>query len=308
MELPRDGKAGRASDKRVRGKLFAYLRTSHPCPQASSFDLWSMIKTLTLLSMALGLIAAAGVAHADPMLEAPMAFEGAFGKLQALKAMYGELTDLTGRCGVWSDVTVPEPLARYFTSVPKGRACIAFDAPFEVKGIEKHVIVTATVPADEPYECHQCAPLIGGAVFERVGNQWVMEAEDKYIAVTGEFGTIENDDISLARIASNEYGVLFRGNSVHQGYVSTYVSLIVPYGQSLVEALQFYVEGPGDGACPDAIRKQEIKLVFTPAQGRAGHYDIEANISYNSGKCGHVKAVKEKRYYTFASGKYKRVR
>ena len=115
-------------------------------------------------------------------------------------------------------------LPRYFTSVPKGRERIAFDAPFEVKGIEKHVIVTATVPADEPYECHQCAPLIGGAVFERVGNQWVMKAEDKYIAVTGEFGTIENDDISLARIASNEYGVLFRGNSVHQGYVSTYVS------------------------------------------------------------------------------------
>ena len=84
VALPREGQASPAvgfssgsgcgtggmsfSGKRVRGKVFAYLRTSHPCPQASSFDLWSMIKTLTLLSMALGLIAAAGVAHADPML------------------------------------------------------------------------------------------------------------------------------------------------------------------------------------------------------------------------------------------------
>jgi len=31
MELPRDGKAGRASDKRVRGKLLTYLRSS-PSP------------------------------------------------------------------------------------------------------------------------------------------------------------------------------------------------------------------------------------------------------------------------------------
>lgn len=279
-----------------------------------------MAKRLILLSVVFASLAVIGTIHAaDTETKRPISIEGPFDPQKALKLLYGTLTPsqetLYDEPVIWRDIRVPDRLARYFDSIPKGEVSVIFDAPYRQDNSGKHIIITATVPAGEHYECHACAPLIGGAVFRRSGKRWVLEAENKYITVTGKFGSTDREVIRLAKIGSSRYGVIFQGDDVHQGYISNYVSLIVPYGKSLVEALQFFIEGPGSAACPDNtgegfinFEEQGIDVRYIKGESQISYYDIETIVRYNSGPCDQVKAVKEVRYFRFIGGKYYRIK
>jgi hypothetical protein len=218
----------------------------------------------------------------------------------------------------------PQRFAKYYPSEPTGEVYVAFDAPYSEEGIQKHIVITATMPPGG-HSCHACAPLIGGAVFRQSGEQWVVEAVNKYIAVTGKYGETDRETISLAKIGPSSYGVLFQGDDVHQGDVSNYVSLIVLDGPSLVEALMFFVEGPTEasceggticgpnvpGGCVDVTKKTHgrykeprIDVRFlTRDHGRA-YYPVETLIEYNDGGCCGVIPTKELRVFAFEKGKY----
>ncbi len=279
-----------------------------------------MCRRLILFSVFFALFVMIDTIHAaDTETKGSISIEGPFDPLKALKLLYGTLTpsenEGTDQPVIWQNVGVPERLADYFDSIPKGRVSIIFDSPYRQNNFEKHMIITATVPAGKHYECHACAPLIGGAVFRRSGRRWVLEADNKYITVTGKFGSTDREVIRFAKIGPNRYGVIFQGNDVHQGYISNYVSLIVPYEKSLVQALQFFVEGPGDAACPDNtgegfsnFEEQGIDVRYVKGETQTSYYDIETIVRYNSGPCGQVKAVKEMRYFSFISGKYERIK
>ena len=279
-----------------------------------------MCGRLILWSVFFALFVVIGTIHAaDNETKRSISIEGHFDPLKALKLLYGTLTPSEEEGNdepvIWQNVRVPEPLANYFDSMPRGKVSVIFDAPFRQNNFEKHMIITATVPAGEHYECHACAPLIGGAVFRRSGRRWVLEADNKYITVTGKFGSTDREVIRFAKIGPSRYGVIFQGDDVHQGYISNYVSLIVPYGKSLVQALEFFVEGPGDAACPDNagedfgnFEEPGIDVRYVKGESQTSYYDIETIVRYNSGPCGQVKAVKEVRYFRFIDGKYERIK
>ncbi|MFA6283575.1 MAG: hypothetical protein WCT30_09760 [Desulfurivibrionaceae bacterium] len=273
-----------------------------------------MLKKLVLMLIGILFFAATGIAvGSEAVQEGTISFTGPFDKQKALKTFYGDLMPLKGDeqdgAAIWNNVVVPESLSRFFQSTAKGKVRIVFDSSYTEDGIEKNVIVTATVPSDKSYECHACAPLIGAAVFRRSGNGWIMESQNKYANVIGKFGTTENESMGLTKIGPSRYGVVFRGEDFHQGYVSTYVSLLIPFNRSFISSLHFFVEGPGEGACPDAVWKQGIDLKAIKGQITSqGYYDMEASVRYNSGNCGRVKPAVEKRLFKFARGKYERTK
>jgi hypothetical protein len=236
-------------------------------------------------------------------------YSAAFDGLRTLKKIYGVQNDDNGRTNaeavVWLGVDVPEPLSDYFHSTPKGRAWVIFDAPYSENGVEKHMLLTATAPADRDYECHACGLLVGGAIFRRSAEGWLMESQNKYISVEGKYGSVESETIRLIKVGPDRHGVLFSGADIHQGYISSYVSLLVPYEKSIVGALNFFVEGPGEGACADAVWEQGIELKPVKQQKNAeGFYDMEADARYNSGECGQVKPIRETVQFKFMNGKY----
>jgi hypothetical protein len=236
-----------------------------------------------------------------------------FDDFMALKAIYGEVTPANegGKTDTvfWNTIDVPKSLSRYFQSTPKGKAQIIFDAPYKEDGIDKRIVLAATVPAIKDYSCHACGLLIGGAVFKRSADGWLVESKNKYIAVEGKWGSVDPESISLLKVGPDHYGVLFRGSDMHQGYESIGVSLLIPYGKSIVESLQFYVEGPTEGVCGDKVMDQRLDL--KPARHQKAeqiYYDMEAETRYNDGECGHVKSIQETRRFTFSNGKYKKTK
>lgn len=277
-----------------------------------------MSRRFILLAPVFALFLVIDIIHAaDIKINSLISIEGPFDTRKALNLLYGtpmpfQETPYSERV-IWR---IPERLSEYyFNSTSNGRVSIIFDAPYREDNIDKHIVITATVPANEDYGCHACAPLIGGAVFRRLGKYWVLEAENKYITVMGKFGSTDREVIRLAKIGPDRFGVIFQGDDVHQGYISNYISLIVPYGKSLVEALQFFVEGPGSAACPDNTGKgfidlpeQGIDIRYVKGESQTSYYDIEAIVRYNSGICGQVKAVKEVRHFRFTDGKYVRIK
>jgi hypothetical protein len=270
-------------------------------------------KLILLLTFVLVLAACSRSQKSEPESQKAKPPAIAFDKLTALKTIYGEVTPVNegGKTEAvyWNTVDVPKSLSQYYQSTPKGKARIIFDTPYKENGIDKRIVLAATAPADRDYECHACGMLIGGVVFKRASDGWLVESQNKYIAVEGKWGTVEGEKIGLIKIGPERNGVLFSGSDMHQGYESNGVSLLIPYGKSIIESLQFFVEGPGEGVCDDAAWKQGIDLKPAGQQKiLQGYYDMKADTRYNDGKCGHVKPIQETRHFAFANGKYQTIK
>jgi hypothetical protein len=248
----------------------------------------------------------AGAAHPDTGTSA--SFEGTFDPQTALTLLHGAETpaDVPGRdpktLRVWHDIQVPERLAKYFP-VTDGEVFVAFEAPYSEAGIQKHIVITATEPPGGN-GCHACSLLIGGAVFRQVGARWAVEAANKYIGVDGIWGRL--GDISLVKIGPERFGVLSEGDDDSQGYMNKHISLIVPYGQSLVHALQYFVEGPTEIHCGrgDYIEPR-IGVRFLGRNRGGPYYSVHTLIQYNSAKDCAVVPTKELRVFAFEKGQYR---
>jgi hypothetical protein len=241
---------------------------------------------------------------------------GEISALKVLEALYGKLTIKNGRScepAIWHNINLPADLEKYFSYDKYGEVYVAFEARYKENGIDKYVLVTQTRPDnDHWYECHACAPLIGCVVFAKSGNGWVMQSQNKYIGVIGKFGWINKetiggprDKVELLKVGAEKYGVLIRGDDVHQGYENYYIYLIVPYKDVLKVSLADGIEGAGSGACLDLAAENRQGIYFAFDKNDAfEYYDLTVTKQWNKEHCGEVKSVKETRIYTFADGMY----
>lgn len=70
-------------------------------------------------------------------------------------------------------------------------------------GLEKYLLL-AEIPGKD---CRDCSASIGGAVFEKVGNDWKVVVEDKHIITLGAFGRAPTGD--FIKLGADTYGVRF---------------------------------------------------------------------------------------------------
>jgi hypothetical protein len=273
-----------------------------------------MSRKLVLLLMIILVLTGCNLRHKDSSgpqgSKAPLI---AFDKVKALKAIYDHAIPINEGGNqvsvLWEPVNVPKPISEYFPAIPKGIARVIFDAPYKENGIDKRIVLVATAPAENAPACHACALLVGGAVFRSSADGWVAESRNPYIAVKGKYGTVENERMRVFKVGPEHYGVLFEGDDMHQGNVTNYVSLIVPYGKTIVESLQFYVEGNG-AVCEDEEETQRVTPGIVMKQGAQRkdsreYYDLEAETSYSTGECDEEKSVQELKRFSFVDGQYK---
>lgn len=78
-------------------------------------------------------------------------------------------------------------------------------------GIQKLLFITATAPPR--FDCHACAPLVGGGLFSKTNDGWQLDSETKYITTMGSYGSIPTG--KLVPIGPDRQGIVF-----HQGYLA----------------------------------------------------------------------------------------
>jgi len=83
---------------------------------------------------------------------------------------------------------------------------VNFAKPFTQAGVARFFVITETVPAH--YDCHACAPIIGGATFSKQGDAWQLDTLTKEVSTMGSWGSAPEG--KLIKIGPERYGVVFQ--------------------------------------------------------------------------------------------------
>ncbi len=257
------------------------------------------MRAIALLGLLLGLLLPVGAEG-----EVAKSLDGEISGLRVLKLLYGELTDDNGKArepALWRKVKVPDELKDF--SDETADVYVAFEAAYTEDGTQKYIVITQARPSGSDFGCHACAPLIGGAIFAKTGNRWVLEVENKYIDLIGKYGLAE--PMELVKIGPRKHGILVKADDMYQGYESWFVMLIGPLDGELGGLFVDGFEGPGEGACPDGGSKtgQGIDIAFID-NPKSQLSDIRVTKRMNTGECGRVKPVTRIERYVFRNGQY----
>ncbi len=258
------------------------------------------MRTIAILGLLLGVLLPVGAGG-----EVAKSLDGEISGLRVLKLLYGELSDDNGKArepAVWRNVKVPDEL-KDFSDETTADVYVAFEAAYSEDGTQKYIVITQARPSGSDFGCHACAPLIGGAIFAKTGNRWVLEVETKYIDLIGKYGLAE--PMELVEIGPQKHGILVRADDMNQGYESRFVVLIGSLDGELGGLFVDGFEGPGEGACPDGESKtgQGIDIAFID-NPKSRFRDIRVMKRMNTGECGRVKSVTRTETYVFRNGQY----
>lgn len=235
-------------------------------------------------------------------------FTGDFNVGKALELIYGSY-DYQKKYVKWK-LTAEEiqksPLAGEASGLGPGTVYTApnFFQSFTQGGSQRYLLITETVPAR--YDCHACAPIIGGAVFSQVGNNWQVEAENKMISIMGSFGSAPKG--KLIQIGPDRHGARFQAGGMGQGITNEAVVVIADVGESLREVLTVdEFGGDNSGACGEGLAtcySFSSKLEFVPGANSA-YYDARVTTTgTKEDKDGAVRRANAVKKYTFTDGKY----
>lgn len=238
--------------------------------------------------------------------------EGEINYKKFLQLLYG---NLTYKNGIYDQPAIWNNINPNFSNYTSGYVFIAYEEKYLEEGKEKYIIVTQTLDKQMP-QCHACIPVIGGAVFVKDNDKWVLESENKYIAITGKWGWMvfpdnvyKNNPIKMIKIEPKKWALMYKMNDIHQGYENIWIQLIIPYKNTIINALPgFWLEGATPGACPDnplAETKQDIRLFYSTNQ-LSDYYNITLVKYVNKGSCDNIKPTKISERFIFENGHYRK--
>jgi hypothetical protein len=203
--------------------------------------------------------------------------------------------------GVWVD----KNLGGFFKDKTEGYVTPKFEGRFVEGGISKLLVLGYITPEPgEDYQCHECVPLIGGAIFQRQESKWVVESAQKII---GRGDVLETGEFRLIQIGPEKYGVSIHITDAHQGYEDDRFVVLVPYQGNLNVALDAgFIEKPGDAAFTEsnvALLKQDLNIKFELGKN-SEYFDAVVRARYNDGDSQHWVRKDETKRYQFRDGKF----
>ena len=191
-----------------------------------------------------------------------------------------------------------------FLKVDTGYVTPVFEQTFTEGGNKKLLVVGVISDAEKPMPaCHACVPVIGGAIFIKLRDRWVVESEQKVIGWGGPFAS--EGQISLVHIGKDKYGVSIRNSDMHQGFEYSGVRILVPRNGNLDLALDVsFTDKPSEGACEFSNKlPQSLDVKFEPAN-RNGYFDAVIRMQYNDGDCNKSVRYDKTTRYILRDGKY----
>jgi hypothetical protein len=144
-------------------------------------------------------------------------------------------------------------------------------------GVHKYFMLTWAKPAGQPFDCKGCAPLISAAVLVPGEGGWKIESIGRAVLAFGDYG--KPPEAQLVQIGPQNYGFLLRVTS-SQEKTTTAEALLVPWQQSVEEAMRTVVADTNQGDCGGAYPcfGNWRALKFAPGTN-PDYYDISLTLS-----------------------------
>ena len=239
---------------------------------------------------------------------AKKSFTGEFDTGKALELIYGTY-DSQKKYSKWKltkeDIQAL-PSEDRSTGIQPGTVYTAanFAKSFTQAGVPRFFVITETVPAR--YDCHACAPIIGGATFSKQGDAWQLDTVTKEVSTMGSWGSAPEG--KLIKIGPERYGVVFQPGYTGQGITSESAVVIAETTGNVREVLVVdEYSADNGGTCGEGLAtcySFSSKLEFV-AGSNAEFYDARITTTgTKEDKDGNVRRANSVKKYTFANGKY----
>jgi len=180
-------------------------------------------------------------------------------------------------------------------------------------GAQSFVLVTYAVPASkQDFDCHACAPTIGMAVFSQKGLKWSIDASNRAITSSGEWGKPPTD-IQLVQVGPNRRAVKFIDVGGGQGETTAVLQLLIPWNGTVDLGLEQIIADDNKGGCdskgslPCYANHRSVTFL---RNDHVEFYDLELKLTGTdsplSGTSGSMRARKVHglQIFKFENGKY----
>jgi hypothetical protein len=205
-----------------------------------------------------------------------IAIIGTFSIDKAMEIVYGN-HDHKAKTSLWKNI--PNHIKGEHLDFPtsEGIASIAFLEHYKEDGIDKAVIVIKVLPNNEQYDCHACAPILGAISFIRKGDRWIIENEDKSVAVTGSYG--EPPNIQLVRLGPDKFGILFDSTYSQSGFTTSHRFILSGFMGKFAEVFSSTMGEDARGSCDSDDDSRcnwayGVKMDFEPGNNPA-YFDMK---------------------------------
>ena len=177
-----------------------------------------------------------------------------------------------------------------------------------IDGKEKYFLLTQTTDLKEPQACFACLPIIGAAVFSKEGGKWVLEAENKYVGMTGGYGVL-GGDVGLAEVGPEKHGI------VHNLVITKYncrggvFDIIMPYHGSIGSFRVGEYEElciRDNGVAVGRIDALPSGFGFDRSASAGGYYEVTRKLRSQTN--ARSKVVTTTQRFRFTNGAYKSVK
>ena len=217
---------------------------------------------------------------------------GAFDDIKALEILYGPYLP-EAKSALWQNIAPPKNMDILEKNDGLVRTFLSKD--FTENGVEKHLQLTATKPnIPDGYDCHACAPLVGAAIFVKIGDKWRVEAHYPYLGILGHSG--QPPKMSWLQVGKDKFALLTEGGDMHQGIGSAYVGVDFLNELGLKPILSFGADFE-DGNYPNV----SVAFGSLPAMGLS---EVVITVDREGEKQQKMQAIHR---FRFANDKYEEV-
>ena len=181
---------------------------------------------------------------------------------------------------------------------------------------QRFVLVTYAVPTSgQAFDCHACAPTIGMAVFSRKEQTWNIDASNRVVTFSGQWGKPPTD-IELVQIGPNHQAVKVMDIGGGQGETTAVLQLLIPWNDTVNLGLERIIADDDKGGCDSSgglpCYANYRTLTFVP-KDKVEYYDLELKLAGTDLPVSHTdvsrraREVKGLETFRFENGKYVQV-
>jgi hypothetical protein len=240
-----------------------------------------------------------------------VSLEGEFDNAKALRAIYGSYNTEQKRAQ-WRPAKGELDRFSFYNDIKTVYSRALFTKSFKQDENDRYFVITRTTPAKE--DCEDCVPVIGGATFTKVGDEWRLDAQSKAITRTGMHGELSGG--KLVKIGTDKYGVLFHWKATNLGVAEEGDLLIAEIKNGLKEVFSMLTGGNNKTDCHEKGLYEDdpscwaynSKLEFVPA-GSARYYELKVSTQGTKQvEDNNVVPVRETKRFAFSENGYRPAR
>ena len=212
---------------------------------------------------------------------------------------------------IWKSMNFPaqEKADEYFWKSRTGIVKKVFYQSYQENGYKKAFFITKTIPADVPYECHACMPLLSATVFVRGRGTWKIAHQNLFLTYDGEYGELLQ--AQLIKIGPERFGVLLEAEHRHGESFEREMMILVPYKKNIEKAHEELAYYDNFNGCGWSIQCATFssKISFEKSKNDSFHHMTIKRFGTRDDETQHGKAVPmdEVSVYRFYHGKYRQI-